>query len=343
MKKPLVLALSTILLTSGLPANSADNEIRIEKRIGITETLEISDEPYNLWECRSVKVLNPYLFVEGPGNPAPRKTISTGAISGKSGCPDDAPFRYDFRLKIDKKFLDELVEFKAIGFDLKKNADASITYTFVVAENPFPEYGVGIAIATFLKIKIYPIEKNPVFGVVEKSKKYKAGIISSLDVAHNRDLGIAEMTVNFRTVPKLNQIISFDMSDDSSATNSSGGTACSGSDGAQLRSFPNLKVTYKDFYNYKLKNISKTKKSLTVTWAHPNLKAINSWEDDFYDMPICFGVSTWVKKSSYSEGTNCNGVIINGFINADCQPYAGWNKWEEVNKSWKVSLDLPTI
>lgn len=343
MKKLLFLALSTTLLISGSPANSADNEIRIEKRIGITETLEISDEPYNLWECRSVKVSNPYLFVEGPGIPAPRKIISTGAISGKSGCPDDAPFRYDFKLRVDKKFLDELIELKAIGFDPIKNADASITYTFGVAENPFPEYGVGVAIATFLKIKTYPITKNPVFGVVEKTKKYKSGMVSSLKVVHNRDLGIAEMTINFRTVPKSKQIMSFGISDTDYNSDPNSGTACSGTDGAQLRSFPNLKVTYKDTYEVRLKNVSKTNKSLKVIWENTNLKAINSWEDDFDTMPICFGISTWLKKSSYSEGDNCNGVVINGFVNVNCQPYAGWNSWEEVNKSWKVLFETPSI
>ena len=186
-----------------------------------------------------------------------------------------------------------------------------------------------------------PSESQTNFGEVSRQLNYSAGLLKSLKVSHNRDAGTAQMKLVFRNLPSNGQIISFGISSSYSGLNPVSGMVCSETEGAQLRKFPNLKLSYPNSSDYKVKSISATGKLLTVVWENEDLKALTSWNDSYSALPTCFGVSTWIKKREYSSGTNCRGFLNQGFLNANCEPYAGWNTWEEVSKSWRILFPIP--
>jgi hypothetical protein len=285
--------------------------------------------------------------MEGPGIGAIREIIAVGSLSAKPGCTGNQPYRYDYKVTANQSLIDDIEKIKPVGYEMKKNIDGSQDYKFALAVLP-PEN--RSAVFAFTTIRAFPLTaKSPnansqkYFGVVSKKLSYTSGLLKSLEVIHDRDNGTAQMTVSLRNFPPSGQIMSFGMSSSYSGLYPTSGMVCSETEGAQLRNFPKIKLSYPYPYEDKIKAISMTGKQISILWEQPDLKGLNSWMDSFSTLPTCFGVSTWIKKREYSSGSNCTGFIQNGFLNANCSPYSGWNSWEEVNKSWRVLFPAPKI
>lgn len=353
---PLIPLLIAGMSVQANPADASSTEIQINDSSYLsTISLKLESQPYLLWECRSKQVLLPNLFMEAPGVGGQREILAVGSLSPKPGCSDSQPFRYDYNLKVDQSLVDDIERIKPVGYFRNKNDQGVQELQFYLASLPFPE-NRAVAAVGLVKIQMTSSGKEDSnyglnslgnlgfdYGTVANEVNYSSGLIKTLSVTHNRNEGTAEMRLNFRYLPSKGQIISFGISSSYSGLRPTSGMVCSETEGAQLRNFPNLKLSYPNSGDYKVKLISLSGKTLKISWIHPDLKASNSWSDGYSQLPTCFGVSTWSKKREYSSGTNCSGFINNGFLDANCQPYAGWNSWEEVDKSWRVLLKPPTI
>lgn len=301
----------------------------------LNQIIRPSQQPYIFWDCRETQIPGLNLYYEVNASSKNKKIVSYGSLSNNSGCPSNLPFRYDFKLNFDKKFIEQLVADKTcIG-----SCDLNSGF-FGLLESPgrgptpwLPNVLMISYRATYAELN--PLPQNYSYPNQVSSKSFSSGDVSAISVEHNSSSGDLRIDIKFRRAP-IKKVFSVSYGSGFIPEKNGEDVVCSGGTGVKFSNFPKLKIAEES--DLTPTSVKVSKNLLSVNFKSDNLRAETYREEGFKEFPNCFGISHWITKSSYNKGENCSGSIQGGFVNLNCTPYEGWSSWKVVGNSQKISF-----